>query len=208
MAEAPLSGRGRGRQFHQPMPQTLVAPIRAIGFAVAVAFAPAVSGAQATVAHPHVDVASIEARPQDVATLDGVVLAFYDVVTGPPGQPRQWARDRTLYWPGIRFFTAGVKPDGSPTGQAVTHQEYVDQTNAALVKRGFDEHEIHRVTYRVGNIVHIMSTYETRTMAGGPLDGRGVNSIDLFWDGHRWWITAASWDDERPGSPIPPELLK
>lgn len=176
--------------------------------AATLAFAPVAANAQSKAPSHHVDVAAIDARPQDVATLDGIILAFYEVVSGPPGQPRQWARDRTLYWPGIRFFTAGVKPDGSPTGHAVTHQEYVDGSDAPLVKRGFDEHEIHRVTYRVGNIVHIMSTYETRTLAGGPLDGRGVDSIDLFWDGHRWWITAASWDDERPGSPIPPELLK
>jgi hypothetical protein len=62
------------------------------------------------------------------------------------------------------------------------------------------------VTQRIGNVAHVMSTYETRRVADGPITGRGVNSIDLFWDGKRWWITAASWDDERPNAPIPPEL--
>jgi hypothetical protein len=37
--------------------------------------------------------------------------------------------------------------------------------------------------------------------------GRGVNSIQLFWDGTRWWISGVAWDDERADNPIPPELL-
>lgn len=158
-------------------------------------------------AQNHVNVPAIEAQARDVSTLDGIVSAYYDVISGPPGQPRQWSRDRTLYWPGLRFFSAGVKQDGTPNVHVLTHQEYVDASDAGFVKNGFDEHEIHRVTQRIGNIAHIMSTYETRRVPGGPLLARGVNSLDLYWDGKRWWITAASWDDERPGSPIPPELL-
>jgi hypothetical protein len=163
---------------------------------------------QAPPAPPHVVVPTLTPRPEDVTTLDGIINAYYAVITGPAGQPRQWGRDRTLYWPGLRFFAAGVMPDGSPTLHVMTHQEYVDAADAGMVKSGFDEHEIHRVTQRIGNIVHVMSTYETYAVAGGPLTGRGVNSIDLFWDGKRWWILSASWDDERSGSPIPPELLK
>jgi hypothetical protein len=172
------------------------------------ALSPRLATSQSASAQGHVEVPAIAPRAEDVATIDGVINAYYAVITGPPGEPRQWSRDRTLYWPGLRFFSAGVKKDGAPTVHVLTHQEYVDATNSALVKGGFDEHEIHRVTYRVGNIAHVMSTYETRTDPKGPLLARGVNSLDLYWDGVRWWITAASWDDERPGSPIPPELLK
>ena len=155
----------------------------------------------------HVDVPTLPARTEDVATIDGIVKAYYDVISGPAGQPRQWGRDRTLYWPGIRFFAAGAKKDGTPQVRVMTHQEYVDATNPGFAKSGFDEHEIHRTMDRIGNIAHVMSTYESRRVAGGPVTARGVNSIDLYWDGARWWITAASWDDERPGQPIPKELL-
>jgi hypothetical protein len=163
--------------------------------------------AVAQAAAVHVDVPTIPARTEDVATIDGIVKAYYDVITGPAGQARQWSRDRTLYWPGIRFFSASAKKDGTPVVRVLTHQEYVDATNAGFVKNGFDEHEIHRTMSRIGNIAHVMSTYETRRVAAGPVTARGVNSIDLYWVGTRWWITAASWDDERPGQPIPKELL-
>jgi hypothetical protein len=165
----------------------------------------AVASAQAPTSH--VAVPTLTPRPADVATIDGIIAAYYDVITGPAGQPRQWGRDRTLYWPGIRFFAASVNKDGAPTVRVMTHQEFVDATDAGFVKNGFDEHEIHRTMSRIGNVAHVMSTYETRTISTGPLTGRGVNSIDLYWDGKRWWVTGASWDDERPNSPIPAELL-
>ena len=201
-ALAPEHGILRRSILTTPVASLLV---RLVG---ALAFIPRLAMSQETASHAHVPVPTIAARAEDVSTIDGVITAYYDVITGPPGQPRQWSRDRTLYWPGLRFFSTNVKADGTPTVKVLSHQEYVDATDASLVKGGFDEHEIHRVSYRVGNIAHVMSTYETRQDPKGPLLARGVNSLDLYWDGTRWWITAASWDDERPGSPIPPELLK
>jgi hypothetical protein len=81
----------------------------------------------------------------------------------------------------------------------------VDSSDAALVRDGLEEREIHRVTKRFGNIAHVFSTYELRR-AGAPA-GRGINSIQLFWDGERWWIASAVWDDERKDNPIPREYL-
>lgn len=83
----------------------------------------------------------------------------------------------------------------------------VDATDADFVAHGFYETEIHRVTRHVGDIAHVFSTYEMRRTPGGPLLGRGVNSLELYWDGARWWIAAAVWIDEAPGHPIPPDLL-
>jgi hypothetical protein len=40
-------------------------------------------------------------------------------------------------------------------------------------------------------------------VAKAPPLGRGVNYLLLFWDGTRWWISSAVWDDERPGGRIP-----
>jgi hypothetical protein len=75
------------------------------------------------------------------------------------------------------------------------------------VRNGFFERELHRVTRRFGNVVHVFSTYEFRATEDGPVQGRCVNSIQLFWDGNRWWIANATWDSERPDNPIPPDLL-
>ena len=43
-------------------------------------------------AQTHVSVATVEPRADDIATIDGMVKAYYEVVSGPAGQPRDWAR--------------------------------------------------------------------------------------------------------------------
>jgi hypothetical protein len=168
----------------------------------------AVAGQQASGSKPaQVAVQTIPPRAEDVGTLDGIMKAFYETISGPAGQPRQWARDRTLYIPGVRFVSTGVKPDGTIVANVMDHQAYVDAVNGDLVREGFFEREIHRVTTKFGNITHVFSTYESRLKEGGPVVARGVNSVELFHDGKRWWIAAATWDSERPDNPIPKELL-
>jgi hypothetical protein len=165
------------------------------------------AAAPALQAQQHVDVATIAAKPEDIGTLDGIIKAFYDVVSGPAGQERQWSRDRSLYIPDIRFVAINVDKSGKVRSSTMTHQQFVDGSNASMVKGGFYESELHRVTRSFGNVTHVFSTYEMRQKQGGPVIGRGVNSIQLFNDGTRWWIASVTWDDEREGNPIPKELL-
>jgi hypothetical protein len=168
----------------------------------------AVAGAGSRQQTPsHVAVATIEPRADDVATIDGMVKAYYDVISGPAGQPRQWARDRTLYIRDLRFVQVDVDKNGTPAPRVTDHQQYVDGSNASMEKQGFFEKEIHRVTERFGPIAHVWSTYESRRTASGPVIMRGINSIELFWNGKRWWIANAIWTDETPGQPIPKEYL-
>ncbi|HTS04004.1 MAG TPA: hypothetical protein VMP68_00360 [Candidatus Eisenbacteria bacterium] len=154
-----------------------------------------------------VDVPTIEPRQEDTATIDGIIKAYYEVISGPAGQPRQWSRDRTLYIPEIRLVAMSQDKSGHPRAHIASHQQFVDASNDVLVKEGFYESEIHRSTQKFGNIAHVFSTYESRTKAGGPVIARGINSLELFYDGKRWWIASAVWDDERPDNPIPPEYF-
>jgi hypothetical protein len=145
-------------------------------------------------------------RPEDVASIDGIMKAFYDVISGPAGAPRQWGRDSTLYIAGVRFVAMGLR-DGRPVASVVDQGKYIAGVDRYFVQNGFFEREIHRVTRRFGNIAHVFSTYESRSTVDGPVQGRGVNSVQLFWDGQRWWIANATWDSERPDNPIPAEFL-
>ncbi|MGH9495110.1 MAG: hypothetical protein ACRD3B_08945 [Candidatus Sulfotelmatobacter sp.] len=155
----------------------------------------------------HVEVPAIAARSLDVSTIDGVMKAFYEVISGPAGQPRQWSRDRTLYIPDIRFVAMSEDKDGNAHSHVVTHQQFVDMADPQMVKEGFHETEINRVTQSFGHIAHVFSTYETRAKSGGAVTGRGINSLELFYDGKRWWIASVCWDDERPDNPISPDYL-
>jgi hypothetical protein len=143
------------------------------------------------------------ALPADVGTIEGIVAAFYDVISGKPGAPRQWRRDSTLYMPGAMFVSMDLRA-GTPVATIMTPEEFRRATDGPFVRNGFFEVEIGSSIERFGNVAQVRSVYETRRMAEGPVTGRGVNYLTLYWDGVRWWITGAVWDDERPDNPLPP----
>lgn len=147
----------------------------------------------------------IEADPKDVSTIDGIIKAFYETISGPKGAPRQWGRDRTLYMPDVNYVAMDEQA-GKIRAGILNHRQYVNAVNESFVTGGFTEREINRVVRKFGNIAHVFSTYEFSTNEGKE-KGRGVNSIELYWDGTRWWISSAAWDEERPNNPIPKEFL-
>jgi hypothetical protein len=151
-------------------------------------------------------VETVAPRPEDVGSVEGVLKAFYEVTNIAPGAPRQWARDRTLYVPWIRFVALGPGATGRPKVTVWTHDEFVAASDP-LFEKGFVEREIHRVTRRYGNMVHVDSTYEFLEGTGSPVKGRGVNSLDLYFDGQRWWVASVVWQSEDAAHPIPAELL-
>ena len=155
---------------------------------------------------PKVQVPAIEPRVEDVSSIDGMIRAYYDVISGPAGQPRDWARDRTLYIKDLRFVSVDRDKAGKISPRIQDHQSYVEASDG-MSREGFFETEIHRVTQRFGPIAHVWSTYESRRSKDGPVTARGINSIELFWDGKRWWIANAIWTNETPDSPIPKEYL-
>lgn len=152
-----------------------------------------------------VEIQPAEANPADVASIDGIVKAFYETISGGKGVPRQWSRDRTLYMPDVRFVALS-EAGGKIRAAVMNHNQYVNGSNEFFVAEGFTERELNRVVRRFGNIAHVFSTYEFST-EDGKTKGRGVNSLELYWDGARWWIAAAAWDEERPGNAIPKEFL-
>ena len=175
----------------------------AVALAAALLAGPATLAAQDDASS--VEVVEVDPRPEDVETIDGIITAFYDVISGPAGEPRQWGRDATLYPENIQFTPTGTNDAGQPWGQLIAKQAFIDNADAFLVREGFVEREIHRVTRRFGNVADVASTYEWTTESGDT--GRGVNFIHLYNDGSRWWITHATWDQEREDNPIPAEFL-
>src|SRR5690348_18368795 len=77
----------------------------------------------------------------DVGTIEGIVNAYYDVINGPPGAPRQWRRDSTLYMAAATFVAMSER-DGKPVARMMTPEEFRRSTNAEFVKDGFFEIEI------------------------------------------------------------------
>jgi len=153
--------------------------------------------------------APLSARDADVATPDAIIAALYDVISGPAGKPRDWDRFRSLFAPGARLIPTTRNAQTGDVGTIVLDPEgYIKRAAARLEKDGFHEKEVARRTERFGNILHAFSTYESRHRAEDPTwFARGINSIQLYSDGKRWWIVTVFWQAESPEVQLPPQYL-
>jgi hypothetical protein len=140
----------------------------------------------------------------DLATLDAIVAELYSVISGPSGKVRDWDRFRSLFRPDAKLMAA--VPGEAEAGRLVsmTPDEYVTRNGDYLVREGFFETELARRTESFGAIAQVFSTYETRL---GEKDAkpyqRGINSIQLWFDGKRWWILSLVWQAETERHKLP-----
>jgi hypothetical protein len=148
------------------------------------------------------------AKPEDVVSPDAIIAALYNVISGPVGQKRDWDRFRSLFAAGARLIPTGRN---AQTGEfrlvALDPEGYITRSAAFIEKEGFTEKEIARRSEHFGNIVHVFSTYDGRRAADNAPFVRGINSIQLFSDGKRWWIVTVYWQAESPETPLPKEFL-
>jgi len=151
--------------------------------------------------------ADTPAKPEDVKSLDAIVAAVYDVISGPAGE-RDWNRFHSLFAKDARLIAVRIPKDGGkPSLVVMTPGDYAEHAGAYFKQHGFFEHELSRKTDSFGAMTHIYTTYESReTKEGKPID-RGINSMEFFFDGQRWWCVEIYWDSERPGNPIPEKYL-
>jgi hypothetical protein len=152
------------------------------------------------------------ANPSDVCSIDAIIAAAYDGISGPAGKKRDWERERSLFIPGARLIPTATPSAGAGQDQLEPQLLDVDgfiaRVEPYFEKTGFYEKEIARRVDQFGQISHVWSTYESRRH---PSDAepfmRGINSIQLFNDRNRWWIVSIYWQQESPEHPIPPKYL-
>lgn len=153
-------------------------------------------------------VSAQEAKTEDVASVDAIIAALYDVISGPAGEKRDWDRMKSLFIPEGRLIPTFKKPDGKVGYLWWSLQEYIDQAGAGLEKNGFFEVEVARKQENYGTVVHLFSTYESRRNADDEKPfARGINSIQLMYDSERWWIVSVFWRGESPDNKIPQAYL-
>jgi len=145
---------------------------------------------------------STETSDPDTATIDGLMKAVYDIISGPPG-PRDWDRERRLHLPGAALMPAGHGPAGGTGGVIFDVEGFIASRTPFFEKTGFWENETARQEFVFGDKAQVLSAYEGRYSPDGPVSLRGINGFQLWNDGKRWWIVSVVWDNERPGSSLP-----
>ncbi|MCA9293460.1 MAG: hypothetical protein KDA20_06580 [Phycisphaerales bacterium] len=148
------------------------------------------------------------ARPEDVASMDAIIKAYYDAMSAGPGEQRDWDRLRSLFVPGGRMLAARALPQGGAGVWPLTIDDYIDANRKYFERGGYIEREVARRVESFGNIAQAWSTYEARRTEHDPEPyARGIYSMHLLQGGTRWWIVDLYWDYERPDAQIPAEYL-
>lgn len=150
-------------------------------------------------------------NPADGESIDAIIAATYDVISGPAGEKRDWNRERSLFVPGARLIPTATVPGKTDVDLAplvLDVEGYIARVEPLFEKEGFYEKEIARRVEQFGRIAHVWSTYESRHDPSEPEPFmRGINSIQLFNDGKRWWILSIYWQHESKQHPLPQEYL-
>lgn len=138
----------------------------------------------------------------DVKSIDAIIKASYEVVSGEKGEKRQWERDRFIHHPeAIYSFTERKNENTRQTVMSVS--DFHQETDNMIMETAFYENEVNREVRIFGNIAHVWSTYETHLEKDGPVMRRGINSIQLFYENERWFIISWIFDKELENNKIP-----
>ena len=141
----------------------------------------------------------------DDPQLGALIAEFYDTVSGPAGA-RDWSREREIFHPAARLMRTGVDEQGKPWIRVMNVDDYIEDTAPFFAANDFYEIEVARRVDRFGNVAQVRSVYEARRSPDdAEIVKRGVNSIQLFHDGERWWVVSVLWDNERAGVEVPAE---
>lgn len=152
------------------------------------------------------------ADPADVASVEAIVTAVYESISGDAGVPRDWDRFRSLFTPDARLMQVATEhlENGRRSSAAnMSPAQFAEGADEFFEQEGFYEVEIGNVTETYGDIAHRFSSYasfRTDDPNEEPFN-RGINSFQLLHDGERWWILTIFWQHEPDAGPIPDKYL-
>lgn len=145
---------------------------------------------------------------EKVESIDAIIENLYAVISGEKNEKRDWDLFRYLFTPEAKLIPTGANRQGVNGYRYMSPDEYVESSGKWLEENGFFETEISRELEVYGNIAHVFSTYESRYSASDEQPfARGINSIQLYNDGNRWWVMNIFWQGETAAMPIPNQYL-
>ncbi|XOV81008.1 MAG: hypothetical protein ACFHVJ_08660 [Aestuariibacter sp.] len=146
---------------------------------------------------------------KDVQSIDSIMKAYYEIVTGPAGEKRNIERDLYIHHSKAAMLFPFRSDDKAESFDVWTIQQFhQSQAQQEHVSEGFYEYEIGRQVKRFGNAAVVTSVYESRRTPAGEPFARGVNFVHLFYGkdrngNNRWYVTSSSFDRESEDNPIP-----
>jgi hypothetical protein len=156
---------------------------------------------------PKMEASKIEApratlNALEAGSLDAFMTSLYAFISGPVGQKRDVAKIRALFHPSCRFVVSGNDAEKKPRFLVLDVEAFLARA-VPNWEQGFFEKETKRTTLQWGHMANVWTSYETRKTADGPVWMRGINNVQLQFDGNRWWVMALQFQAEDPNNKLP-----
>ena len=145
---------------------------------------------------------------KNVESLDAIMESLYSVISGDAGVKRDWDLFRYLFAEEAKLIPIQMNKKGETICRYLGPEDYIERSGSYIEENGFIEKEIHRMVESFGGLTHVWTTYEAfQSSTSKEPFMRGINSVQLYNDGTRWWIVNISWYAETPDQPLPPKYL-
>lgn len=144
----------------------------------------------------------------DARSVDSIIAALYRTISGPAGTERDWGRFRGLFHPSAQLLRTVLDPGGKADVSVMDVEGFIEFASPYFRANAFYERELFRKIDQFGHIAQVFSTFGSSSDPFGKESlGCGINSIQLWSDGERWWVMNMLWDEERPGNALPAAYL-
>lgn len=143
-----------------------------------------------------------EKYAKDVTSIDAIINAYYDVVSGSSSDPWEFERDKYIHSKNAVITRFDDK--GNSESHAL-EAEYIPM--GLSPKEDFYEKELKRIVSNYGNMAQVWSAFEIRTDPETESNIRGLNSIQLHYENGRWFIDSWTCEMETEKSSVVTEFL-
>jgi len=144
---------------------------------------------------------------KDVESIESIMTALTEVISGAADQERDWERFNNLFSEDAKLIPTHTEESGEVIYNYWSPKDYIAMYKKNRGGTAFYEQELFRKTESFGNIAHCFSTYAVRTEKDGPIERRGINSIQLLKSKDRWYIMNVFWSNESEEEKLPEKYL-
>ena len=143
-----------------------------------------------------------EKYAKDVKSIDAIINAYYDVVSGSSSDSWEFKRDKFIH------SKSAVITRLDENGIAESHTLEAEYIPIGLSpKEDFYEKELERKVSKYGNIAQVWSSFEIRTDPNTECNIKGLNSVQLNNQSGRWWIDSWTCEMESEKSSVVSEFM-
>jgi len=140
-----------------------------------------------------------------VKSIDAIVNEVLEIVSGEPGEKRDWDKFRNLFLPTATFTVLSHDESAPHPVETISLNDFIELMDDPYYDQGFKEYEINKIVEEYNGIAQVFQAFHTIDSQG--YEGKGMTSYQLIFFKDRWWISSILWTGDSNGIEVPDKYL-